>query len=107
MLFLFLMGLCKTLNCPAQKAKSRGGILVVRALYRTVLTVEICSQYNQKRKKKKKRKKERKEQKNNRGQLESFANDHVLMQNNAEHPQARNGQDDAKQKMPAGTAWVD
>ena len=79
MLFLFLMGLCKTLNCPAQKAKSRGGILVVRALYRTVLTVEICSQYNQKRKKKKERKKERKEQKNNRGQLESFANDHVLM----------------------------
>ena len=61
MLFLFLMGLCKTLNCPAQKAKSRGGILVVRALYRTVLTVEICSQYNQKRKKKKK---ERKKEKN-------------------------------------------
>ena len=69
------MGLCKTLNCLAQKAKSPGGILVVRALYRTVLTDEICSQYNQKQKKKeKKRKKE-----NNRAPLESFANDYVLM----------------------------
>ena len=57
MLFVFLMGLCKTLNCPAQKEKSRGGILVVRALYRTVLTVEICSRYNQKKKRKKERKK--------------------------------------------------
>ena len=33
MLFFFLMGLCKTLNCLAQNAKSPGGILVVRAHY--------------------------------------------------------------------------
>ena len=78
----FLMRLCKTLHCPAQKAKSRGGgILVVRALYRTVLTVEICSQYNQKKKERKKERKEnkRKEKESNRGRLESFASDYVLM----------------------------
>ena len=62
--FFFLTGLCKTLNRPAQKAKSRGGILVVPALYRTVLTVEICSQYNpptpppQKKKKRKEKEKQ-------------------------------------------------
>ena len=53
------MGLCKTLNCLAQKAKSPGGILVVRALYRTVLTDEICSQYNQEKKKKKEKRKKK------------------------------------------------
>ena len=55
MLFVF--------NCPAQKEKSRGGILVVRALYRTVLTVEICSRYNQKKKKKKERKQNKRKEK--------------------------------------------
>ena len=57
-------------------------------------------------KKKKERKKENKtkekKKKNNRGRLESFPNDYVLMQNNAEHPQVRNGQDDAKPKSPKG-----
>ena len=85
--FFFLTGLCKTLNRPAQKAKSRGGILVVPALYRTVLTVEICSQYNpppppppfRPPPQKKKKKKEEKKKKNNGGRLESFANDYVLM----------------------------
>ena len=77
--FFFLMGLCKTLNCPAQKAKSRGGILVVRASYRTVLIVEICSQYNQKERKKERKKTKEKKKKNNRGRLESLANDYVLM----------------------------
>ena len=66
--FFFLTGLCKTLNRPAQKAKSRGGILVVPALHRTVLTVEICSQYNPptpppKKKEKKGRKENKREEK--------------------------------------------
>ena len=61
-----VMGLCKTLNFPAQEAKSRGGILVVRALCRTILTIEIDSQYNQEKDKKK-------------GRLESFGNDYILM----------------------------
>ena len=60
-----VMRLCKTLNFPAQEAKSRGGILVVRALYRTILTIEIDSQYNQEKKKK--------------GRLESFGNNYILM----------------------------
>ena len=59
-----VMRLCKTLNFPAQEAKSRGGILVVRALYRTILTIEIDSQYNQEKKK---------------GRLESFGNNYILM----------------------------
>ena len=73
--FFFLMGPCKTLNCPAQKAKSQGGILVVRALYRTPLTVETCSQYNQK---KKERKKERKKE-NKTKQRKKKNNNRLLM----------------------------
>ena len=60
-----------------------------------------------KKKERKKRKQKKRKKKNNRGRLESFANDYVLMQNNAEHPKVRNGWDDAKQKMPEGTTWVD
>ena len=60
MLFFFLMGLCKTLNCLAQNAKSPGGILVVRAHYiGQYLQMKYAVSITRKKKKDEKRKKEK------------------------------------------------